>query len=47
MGASQTYDDGILTDNSGIETGERAQTLYLEVRDGQAPTNTDAWFALE
>lgn len=47
LGNDQTYDDGILTENDGIGTGARAQTLYLEVRDGQGPVNPDAWFALE
>jgi septal ring factor EnvC (AmiA/AmiB activator) len=47
LGDAQSYDDGILTENSGIGTGNRMQTLYLEVRDGQGPLNTDAWFALE
>lgn len=47
LGDDQTYDDGILTENDGIGTGARAQTLYLEVRDGQGPLNPDAWFALE
>ena len=47
LGDDQTYDDGILTENEGIGTGARAQTLYLEVRDGQGPRNPDAWFALE
>jgi septal ring factor EnvC (AmiA/AmiB activator) len=47
LGDAQSYDDGILTENQGIDTGNRAQTLYLEVRDGQAPVSPDAWFALE
>jgi septal ring factor EnvC (AmiA/AmiB activator) len=47
LGDDQTYDDGILTENDGIGTGARAQTLYLEVRDGQGTVNPDAWFALE
>ena len=47
MPDAQGYDDGILTENSGLETGERAQSLYLEVRQGQTPAQTDAWFALE
>ena len=47
MPDAQTYDDGILTENSGLETGQRAQSLYLEVREGQTPAQTDAWFALE
>ena len=44
---NQRYDDGILTENDGIDLGARAQALYLEVRDGQGSVNTDAWFALE
>lgn len=47
LGDAQGYDDGILTENLGAGTGRRAQSLYLEVRDGQSPVNTDAWFALE
>ncbi len=47
MPDAQSYDDGILTENSGLETGERAQSLYLEVRQGQTPAQTDTWFALE
>ena len=47
MPDAQTYDDGILTENLGIETGQRAQSLYLEVREGQTSAQTDAWFALE
>lgn len=47
MPDAQGYDDGILTENSGLGTGERAQSLYLEVRQGQTPAQTDAWFALE
>ena len=45
--AAQRFNDGNLTENSGIETGEFAQSLYLEVRDGQGPQETGAWFALE
>ena len=26
---------------------QRAQSLYLEVRQGQTPAQTDTWFALE
>lgn len=47
LGDDQRYDDGILTENSGIRTGNRTQTLYLEVRDGQGSVTPDAWFALE
>lgn len=47
LGDDQRYDDGILTENDGIDVGARAQALYLEVRDGQGSVNTDAWFALE
>jgi septal ring factor EnvC (AmiA/AmiB activator) len=47
LGDDQRYDDGILTENDGIDVGVRAQALYLEVRDGQGPVNADAWFALE
>ena len=47
MPDAQGYDDGILTENSGLEAGQRAQSLYLEVRQGQTPAQTDTWFALE
>ncbi len=47
MPDDQGYDDGILTENLGLETGQRAQALYLEVREGQTAVQTDAWFALE
>ena len=47
LGDDQRHDDGILTENDGIDVGARAQALYLEVRDGQGSVNTDAWFALE
>ncbi|WP_242649910.1 murein hydrolase activator EnvC family protein [Yoonia litorea] len=43
----QTYDDGILTENLGLAVGQRAQSLYLEVREGQSAVQTDRWFALE
>ncbi len=47
LGDAQNYDDGILTENDRIGTGSRPQSLYLEVRDGQSPADTGAWFALE
>lgn len=47
LGAVQGYDDGILTENAGFETGQPVQALYLEVRQGQSSVNPDAWFALE
>lgn len=39
--------DGNLTENAAYDGGAAPQTLYLEVREGQSPTNPDAWFALE
>lgn len=47
LGDAQRFNDGNLTENALIATGQAAQSLYLEVRDGQGPVNTDAWFALE
>jgi hypothetical protein len=47
MPDTQTFNDGILTENTGLETGQAAQSLYLEVREGQTAAQTDAWFALE
>ncbi len=47
LGVPQGYDDGILTENAGFETGQPVQALYLEVRQGQTPVHPDAWFALE
>jgi septal ring factor EnvC (AmiA/AmiB activator) len=47
MPDTQSFNDGILTENSGLETGQPAQSLYLEVREGQTAVQTDAWFALE
>jgi septal ring factor EnvC (AmiA/AmiB activator) len=39
--------DGNLTENIGIATGQPSSALYLEVREGQAPVNPAAWFAVE
>ncbi|MEM8537138.1 MAG: hypothetical protein AAGF56_04670 [Pseudomonadota bacterium] len=47
MGASPGFDDGILTENTVNLAGQGAQTLYLEVRDGQSSVGADIWFALE
>lgn len=47
LGDDQRFDDGILTENDGIDLGAGTQALYLEVRDSQGSVNTDAWFALE
>jgi septal ring factor EnvC (AmiA/AmiB activator) len=47
LAAAIKDDDENLTQNDRIGTGIRAQSLYLEVRDGQAVVNADAWFALE
>lgn len=47
LGGTPTGVDGILTENGSSFTGQAQQTLYLEVRDGQAAVNPDAWFALE
>lgn len=47
MGGAEAGVDGNLTQNAAFVDGRGQQTLYLEVRDGQSPTNPDAWFALE
>ncbi len=47
LGAAEGYDDGILTENLDVVSGQDAQALYLEVREGQTPVNPGAWFALE
>ncbi|WP_108815609.1 murein hydrolase activator EnvC family protein [Loktanella sp. Alg231-35] len=47
LGAPTGYNDGILTENLDVVSGQGAQALYLEVREGQTPVNPDAWFALE
>ncbi len=47
LGDGAGPNDGILTENLPVVSGETAQALYLEVRDGQTPVNPDAWFALE
>ena len=47
MGGQQPRSDNNLTENIGFDDTSDQQTLYLEVRDGQTPTNPDAWFALE
>ena len=47
LGGGTGRNDGILTENLNNEAGQRTQALYLEVREGQSPVNTDAWFALE
>lgn len=39
--------DANLTTKSTIETGNAAQALYLEVRDGQSPVDPATWFALQ
>ncbi|MFQ1702300.1 murein hydrolase activator EnvC family protein [Loktanella agnita] len=43
----ETDVDGNLTENAIFDWGDAQQTLYLEVREGQSPTNPDSWFALE
>ncbi len=47
MGGDPMENDGKVSQNNAFEGGRRQQSLYLEVREGQSPTNTDAWFALE
>lgn len=47
LGDDTGFDDGILTENIDVVSGQTAQPLYLEVREGQSPVNPDAWFALE
>ena len=47
MGGDIGMDDANLGHNQAIDAGQTTQPLYLEVRDGQASVNPDAWFALE
>ena len=47
LGADTTLNDGILTENVGTGTGQAAQALYLEVREGQSPVNPATWFVVE
>ncbi|PUB18469.1 murein hydrolase activator EnvC family protein [Yoonia sediminilitoris] len=47
MGGQQQQSDAELSQNSQLDGTATRQTLYLEVRDGQAPVNPAAWFALE
>jgi septal ring factor EnvC (AmiA/AmiB activator) len=47
LGADTTLNDGILTENQGNGTGQTAQALYLEVREGQSPVNPATWFVVE
>ncbi len=47
MGGDLMENDGKVSQNNAFEGGQRQQSLYLEVREGQSPTNPDAWFALE
>lgn len=47
MGGDLMENDGKVSQNNAFEGGQHKQSLYLEVREGQSPTNPDAWFALE
>jgi septal ring factor EnvC (AmiA/AmiB activator) len=47
MGGEQPSSDGNLSDLATSGAEARSETLYLEVRDGQAPANPADWFALE
>lgn len=47
LGGTPASVDGILTENEDTNAGQAQQSLYLEVREGQAAINPDAWFALE
>lgn len=47
LGAPETTDDGILTGNLDLETGNAVQSLYLEVTQGQTVVSPNTWFALD
>jgi septal ring factor EnvC (AmiA/AmiB activator) len=47
LGGSSPQSDADLTEISQSNAGAQSQTLYLEVRDGQAPVNPATWFAIE
>ncbi|AKS44650.1 Septal ring factor EnvC, activator of murein hydrolases AmiA and AmiB [Octadecabacter temperatus] len=47
MGGNITDAQGILNESAQGSAGERTETLYLEVRDGQSAVNPAEWFALQ
>ena len=46
IGLMPARDDGYLTENVTALAGPRATALYLEVREGQTPSDPRGWFAL-
>jgi septal ring factor EnvC (AmiA/AmiB activator) len=47
MGGESPEVDAILSESAQGVSGNRTQTLYLEVREGQSPVDPATWFALE
>ena len=47
LGGVSQQTDAELTEITQTNSGGQSQTLYLEVRDGQAPVNPATWFAIE
>lgn len=47
MSGDPLANDSKLMENTVFEAKETAQTLYLEVREGQSPVDPARWFALE
>jgi murein hydrolase activator len=47
MGGDQPGVDAILTESVAGVGGDRSETLYLEVREGQSEVDPATWFALE
>lgn len=47
MGGVVTGAQGILTESAQGSAGQRTETLYLEVRDGQSAVDPATWFALQ
>ena len=47
MGGIITNAQAILTESAQGSAGQRTQTLYLEVRDGQSTVNPADWFAFQ
>lgn len=47
MGGEQPTARAILTESGAGVGGQRTQTLYLEVRDGQSVADPDDWFAVD
>lgn len=47
LGGEQPGVDGILNQSDEIDAAKGLQPLYLEVREGQTPTDPGLWFALD